>query len=247
MKKLLLALSLIIFTLVSCKKNSFPDCFKSTGEIKEEERNVGDFNTVLLNDNVNLHLSKGNENKLVVKAGKNLLEKIVTEIISDTCLEISNLNRCNWVRSYKTPVDVYLTFKNLIDIEYHSVGNIDNNDTLNIDSLAVNVREGAGNITLTVNAKKIFSNIHRGTATVKFSGNTWLLFVYSADFGLVDNGDLNARRVYLRSETGNDIYVRTQKSIAATINGIGNVYYYGNPQDVSKDGTGTGKLIHLEY
>jgi hypothetical protein len=246
MKKLVVALAIVTVTLGSCKKHPPSDCFKSTGKITEQERDIGNFNTIILNDNVNLHLSKGNENKLSIKAGKNLIKKIVTEIKDDTCLVISNLNSCNWVRSYKPPVDVYLTFKKLFDIEYHSTGNIDNNDTLNIDSLAVNVREGAGNIKLLVNAKRIYSNIHRGTATIEFSGNTWLLFVYSADFGLIDNRYLNAQRVYLRSESGNDIYVRAQKSISATINGIGNVYYYGNPQSVFSDGTGSGKLIHSE-
>ncbi len=246
MKKLFVAIAIITTTLFSCKKSTPLDCFKSTGKITEEKRNTGTFNTVILNDNVNLHLTQGNENKITVKAGKNLIKKIVTEINNDTCLEISNLNSCNWTRNYKIPVDVYLTFKELADIEYHSTGNIDNTDTLTVDSLVLNVREGAGTINLVVDSKKIYSNIHRGTATIELSGKSLLLFVYSADFGLVDNRNLKAQHVYLRSETGNNIYVNAVQLIDATINGIGNVYYYGNPQSVSRNGTGSGKLIHLE-
>ena len=243
MKKTILIFAAILIFGYGCKKSDPSDCFKSTGKVMEESRDVGFFNKIVLYDNVNLHLTQGNTNQLTVKAGKNLMKKIVTETNGDSTLKIANLNSCNFIRSYKIPVDVYLTFTNLWDIEYHSVGTVDNTDTLRLDSLQINVREGGGDIRLCVNAFKLSTNLHNGTATMECSGKTGLLFVYSGEFGLIDNRNLSAHMVYLRTKSSNDVYIRATHTLMATIMNIGNVYYYGNPSVLQKDGAGSGALI----
>ncbi len=237
----------IIIALVvagyGCKKTAPLDCFKSTGRVVEESRNTGYFNRIFLYDNVNLHLKQGNTAAVTVKAGKNLLKKIITETPGDSSLIIANRNRCNFVRSYTDSVDVYVTFTDLYDIEYHSVGTVDNTDTLFLDSLQINVREGGGNIKLCVNTFELFTNLHNGTATLSCKGRTGLLFVYSGEFGLIDNRNLEAHMVYLRSKSSNDVYIRSDYTVSATIMNIGNVWYYGNPTVIHRDGNGSGALI----
>ncbi len=245
MKKETFLLVILILLTYSCKKNSIGDCFLSTGKVIEESRNVDFFNKIILKDNVNLHLTQGEKNKLVVKAGENLIKKIITRINKDSCLEITNENRCNWMRSYKNPIDIYLTFTTLSDIEYHSVGNIDNTDTLRLDSLKINVREGAGIIKLCVDTHEFFTHIHRGTATIESFGKTGVSFVYSAGFGLVDNRNLDAGIVYMRTKSSNDVYVRVSYLLTANIGNIGNVYYFGNPSNIEKSGNGNGQIIKL--
>ncbi len=157
---------------------------------------------------MNLHLTQGSENKLIVKAGSHLMKKITTHTTADSCLEIANLNRCNWVRSYKVPIDVYLTFTDLNLLEYYSIGTVDNTDTLRLDSLKINVHEGGGVIRLCINTHELFTYIFSGTATIECSGNIGLSFVYSGGFGLIDNRNLFAKMVYLLTKSSNDVYTR---------------------------------------
>ncbi len=245
MKKGLLFLLTMVLLVSSCKKSNPADCFTSTGKVVEETRSIGPFSWILLKDNVNLHLSQGTENKLVVKAGKNLMKNIVTHTTGDSCLEIANHSSCNWVRSDAVPVNVYLTFTCLNRLEYRSVGTVDNEDTLRLDSLKINVREGGGDIFLTVNIEKLFTNIHRGTATIRCAGKVGISSVYSAGFGLIDNRNLEAKLVYLRTKSSNDVYVRATNALVASIESTGNVYYFGTPTSVALEGNGSGKLIHM--
>lgn len=245
MKKGLLFIMAMVLLAYACKKSNPADCFTSTGKVVEETRSIGPFSWIVLKDNVNLHLVQGTENKLVVKAGKNLMKNIVTYTTGDSCLEIANHSSCNWVRSYAVPIDVYLTFTCLNRLEYRSVGTVDNSDTLQLDSLKINVREGGGKILLTVNIEKLFTNIHRGTATIRCSGKVGISSVYSAGFGLIDNRNLEAKLVYLRTKSSNDVYVRATNTLVASIENIGNVYYFGNPSSVIKEGNGSGKLIPI--
>jgi len=233
---------LIVMGFSSCKKDP-GDCFKSTGEVITEDRQIEDFSIIVLNDNVDLLLTSSNSNTLTVSAGKNLMSKIITETSGDT-LTISNNNSCNWIRSYNVPIEISLPVNHLTEIIYQSIGNINCSDTIFSDSLSINVIEGAGDINILTNAYLTRANIHYGTADLKLSGNCVLSFVYSVSFGLVDNRELKASQIYARTKSSNDIYLNAQNLLSVEIGNIGNVYYKGNPE-ISLSGNGGGQLLKL--
>lgn len=71
---------LLTLLLAGCEKLPGEDCFKSTGETVIEHRSVGPFENIVLEDNINLILTQGNEEAISVRAGENLLESIITEV-----------------------------------------------------------------------------------------------------------------------------------------------------------------------
>lgn len=238
----LIFLVLVLFS--SCEKNNLGDCFKSTGEITEEVREIESFTKIIIHDNVEIVLTPSTSNLLTVSAGKNLIDKIITEQIADTLI-ISNNNSCNWVRNYSTPIKVLVPINGLSEIEYRSIGDIICTDTIFSDSLNINVREGAGTLNILTNSYLVRSNLHYGTADIKVSGRCHLSYVYSASFGLIDNRFLISNQVYVGNKSSNDIYVTAVSTIAATIEGIGNIYYFGNPPNYSFNQIGSGQLIKL--
>lgn len=242
---LVFGLSLLL-VLHSCKKVDVLDCFNSTGKITKVEREIDNFHSIALHDNVNLILKQSGKNKITVEAGSNLIPKIMTRVNEAGILEIRNENTCNWVRSYDKPVNVYLSFVKLDTLFYRSVGDVTNEDTIRMDTLVVEVKEGAGRIALTVITSKMNTNIQYGTADIVTSGFTTLGFIYLAGAGKIDNRNLITQQVYLENRSSNDIYVNSVNTLAAEINSIGNVYYKGNPPDIRLKGTGSGKLIKLE-
>jgi hypothetical protein len=243
-KRFIYILSIFILTTTSCEKYTVGDCFKSTGPIKIEERSISGFHTVLLKDNIDLVLLSSSTNSISVEAGENLLSKIKTSV-DDSVLIIENNNSCNWVRAYDSPLKAYLNFTRLDTIEYRSIGNISSTDTVFIDSLVINVREGAGEISFLVDTHMLFCNIHYGTADIKMKGITMFCSVYSASFGLVDNRGLMATQVYLNNKSSNDVYVKSNDILEVTIENIGNVYYTGSPNHISLNKIGAGELIKI--
>ncbi len=247
MKRLIrhIAVFLFLLTVFSCKKTSVTDCFKSTGKVTTEDRAITGFHTVVLHDNINLVLESSATNNLTIEAGDKLMKKIVAEV-NDSVLTISNNNSCNWVRSYDVPVTAYLNFTQLDTIEYRSIGNITSTDTIRTDNLVIDVKEGAGEIRFAVNAVFLHCNLHFGTADIKMKGHCNVCYVYSNSFGLIDNRALITDFVYLNNRSSNDVYVYAHKTLGVTIENIGNVYYTGNPFDITLDQKGTGELIKLE-
>ena len=237
---------LVVVNSLSCSDAGPADCFMSTGKIERVERAVGGFSSILLKDNINLNLRQADQNRLEVEAGSNLLPKISTSVNSEGVLEISNENSCNWVRSFNKPINVYLDFITLDTLEYRSIGDVTNVDTIRMDTIVVNVKEGAGTIALTLRAIKVYTNLHYGTADIIISGISTLSFNYLAGYGRIDNRLLVSNQVYLENKSSNDMFVNSTLTLEATINNIGNVYYLGNPTNVLESGTGSGKLIKLE-
>ncbi len=115
-----------------------------------------------------------------------------------------------------------------------------------VEDLVINVWEGAGEINFLVRAKMLFCSIHYGTADIKLRGRSDVCFVYSASFGLIDNLNLSSDNVYLNNKSSNDVYVHATNIMEVTIENIGNVYYKGNPNQVSLVQLGSGELIKID-
>jgi len=95
LKHLILAISFtMIFAFLGCGKSGI-DCFTNSGEIIIEERTVEPFDSISVNDYVNIFISKDSIDKIVVEAGKNIISGITTKI-ENRQLIIRNENTCNW-------------------------------------------------------------------------------------------------------------------------------------------------------
>jgi hypothetical protein len=240
------AVAYLLLSLISgsCEKSPLPDCFKSTGKVERETRDLEYFHGLKLYDNINLQLIPAAETSLTLEAGRNLLGKIDTYVNEDSILIIRNNNTCNWVRSYEKPINVYLRVRDLQTIEYRSIGDLSCSDTLRQDSLRIDVWEGAGTIDLGVNLKKCEANIHYGTAVIELSGITRQGYYYQLGAGQINASGLRAEQVYIRNWSSNDLFSWATKYLSAEIKGLGNVYYRGNPV-ISSSLQGQGKLLQM--
>lgn len=240
-----IAVLAFLSSLSSCDKSTSFDCFKSTGSIEKVEITVPYFHSIQLNDNVNLYLVQSNQQKLEMEAGKNLMNQIVTEVTEDSILVIRNNNTCNWVRSYDKPINVYLSLKELRNIEYRSVGDITNSDTLRADSLQIDIYEGAGNIELTLRTVVCEVNLHYGTANVVLNGLSNANIFYQLGAGKIDASNLLSGNVYLRNWSSNDMLIWATNFLSVEIKGLGNVYYKGSP-GIQSELIGEGQLIPIQ-
>lgn len=232
--------------LYSCEDANPLDCIKNTGEIVKEERAIdSNIRTVVLYDNVNLVLTQSTNQYLEIEAGKNLQKNIKIKIQHDTLI-ISNNNICNWIRDYKKEIIAYLNIGNLYNIEYRGSGDISCTNTIENDSIRLDVWEGAGKVELDINVQTNQTYLHIGTADIHLSGTCNTNLISSKSYGLVNAQHLISSYTYISSSSSNHCYVNTIHHLDARIYSIGNIYYANEPQLIKTYITGSGQVLPLE-
>lgn len=233
---------LIISLIILCSCSKPDDCVKSTGKIIEEERPLSSFSVIHVSDNVQLHLTDNGGSTIRVKAGENIISNIETKVIGNV-LFITNENKCNWLRSYKKDIIVYVGAKDIETVYNYGSANI-NSDWLNKEALFFH-HYGNGDVHLKINSKRIWMDMdHLGDFNIE--GTTHLFNATSLNLGELKAQNLLADTIWLTSDAQGHCYVRPTKIIGASIKNSGNVYYYGNPISASAARTGTGQLIKAD-
>ena len=240
MKQILLLtmLSIIVF---SCKKENMGDCFKGTGIVKKDTRILGDFDSIYVDRRLNIVLVQDSVNFAVVEAGEHLLDMIDTEI-KDGKLTLRNNNKCNWVRSYKIPVNIEVHTNNLHHIVMWGASNITNKDTLRFPKLVVEYRDASGNIDLMVDNQLTNIIQHTGAGDAVIHGKTEQLTVYMSSLAFGDYTDLQAQNVYVENRSSADCRVSGNQTFTFRLRGDGNIYYKGQGEIISEEKTGNGVI-----
>lgn len=231
--------------LVGCNKSDSV-CFSDPGEIKNELRMPdSDFRGLVLTGNIDVDLVASNQNMFEVIAGEKLLSSITTEV-TDSVLTIANEAECSFLSNADRPAKVIVYYTLLDSIIYRSNGNLTTLGEIKNANFKIDIYEGSGSIHLRLNTLQSKLNYHFGTADLTVEGTSNVNYVYHVSYGPLDARNLETGFTFLESRSANDCIVRSSIQLGATINGPGNVYYYGRPQEVTLDGSGSGKLIPME-
>ncbi len=242
MKKLTIIILLsVVFS--SCKDAC--DCFKGTGEVTTEIRSTGLVNSVDLGNNIDLVIHYDTVTKIRVTGGSHLLEKITTKN-ENGLLRIRNANKCNWVRDFAPEliVDLWVPTLSGIYIENAS-GNITFTDTLPVSDFRLDSFNSSGNYHFKLKNGMATLALHNGSSDLIAEGELGNLYLYGAGYGKMDCVKLITGNAYINNRGTNGFYLNCTNILEATINGIGNVYYTGNPAIIKKTETASGKLIQL--
>lgn len=235
-------LSIFAFVLsgIACRKENRGDCFKRTGDIITETRSVSGFDKIFVEDNVNVFITQDSVFEVKVEAGENLIPLIKTEL-TDGELRIKNDNRCNWTRSYKPQVNVYLKMPVVKYITSDGVGTIKSTNTITTPSFDYRLMN-LGDIELTVSNQEVIGHMH-GAGDIYLHGTTNHHACNIVGNGFIRASDLRTSYTWISSTTSGNVYVRASDLLQVLIHGNGDVIYYGQPSTVEYEITGTGKLI----
>jgi hypothetical protein len=213
--------------------------------VVKEQRDGGNITYIQVLDDPDVIIRQTTgERRIVVETGENLLKGIKTEISGNT-LTISNSNTCNWMRSFDIPIRVYVDVNRLDSLEYRGSGDLITEGPLTNDSIKVDIWEGSGTLNFSVDVFRSRFYIHEGTADLVVTGSSWINYLSSKAFGIADLRGLDTQFNYMYSSSPNYCYVSAVQTLAATIDNIGNVFYWGDPQ-VEAVYNSSGKLIKME-
>ncbi len=233
---------LISCLLISCQKPENRDCFKGTGEIISETRNLNAFSHIQVNDNVNVKLIPSPNSKAELIAGKNLMNNIITEVKNDTLI-IENINKCNWLRSYKKSIDINLYYSALSSIDFFGGGDIICLDTIKSSTFDLEIRNAGGNVSLILKNDTTIINLHTGPADVTAKGITNNCSAYSAGNGNLLLKDLVSSNSFVNNSGTGKISITATTYLDIQLFFIGDVIYYGHPAGFSTNKVGSGQII----
>lgn len=240
---LFLLMTLLVF---SCKKPENRTCFKLLGPETSKEIPLASFDRLDLREHVEFVLIQDSLDKVVLKGGKNLLN-LVEVNSSGGLLTIENKNRCGFLRNAKKVVVAEIHFTELINIRFTGTESLTSKGTIHTDYFTFYSRDGAGNVSLDLDAIEIDAEANHGWCSFTFTGKTQFARICAKSNSYCDvSGLLVSDSLYVASETVGDIKVNADNLLLrGYITESGNILYKGMPLGVDVLLNGTGQVRSL--
>jgi len=241
--KIVLGITFFLLMAFACSKEKSFDCLKSTGPVKNEIRSFPSISSIRVEDNVAIVLRKAMDGQIVIEAGEHLLPKISTKEEFGV-LVIRNENTCNWVRSYKVPVTVYVGLDKIKEINAFGFGSITTQGMVTSDSLNIYTwTTGDVNASLTLNRLGFIAD---DKTSIKIKGKVPYIAGRAFKNAKVDIQEVTTQYLYMINASVLDADVFSDSLVSVEILGDGFVRCKGKPGivNVSKiSGKGELKLI----
>jgi len=217
------------------------DCFKSNGHEITEIRATGSFNTVKVNNKIDLNCFMGNEYKVEVIAGEHIIGNISTKV-TDGQLNLENNNTCNFVRGYKKTVIVNVTAPFFKLVFNDGVGTVRFAENFTQDTLIVRAGN-SGDIHVNGKFNEIRTSSH-GNGDIYLNGSTNSLYVYTKGTNFLKAEKLSVKNyAFIETLSIGDCYLNADglQKLEFNIWSNGNIYYTGIPGEIKDLSNHTGK------
>ena len=240
---LTLAFSICIF---SCKKAPL-----TIGKTITESRPLDDFNKVYINDDVSVTLVKSDSCWIEITTGENLMDNITVNVdLSDSSFSIKNENTMSFLRPYDYTLHATLYFKDIVLLHSSTSGYIDTYNQLNGQNKChIVIDDASGDMDITIHdCPRIDITYTFGTSNVILHGsNNKKIYAQKHSYGILDTRDCDAENVIITNWASGDCYISASKSIKSEIYHIGDIYYKGNPEQITEfyGPIARGRLIQL--
>jgi len=233
--KIITALAAIIM-LSSCNFDSIIGQVHGNGNVETDERMVtGNFSEVKGSAGLDVYLTEGSENKIVVEADENLLEIIETDITNGR-LNITTKQNIGRSKSKK----VHVTYKKLDEIYASSGADVIGNSVIKSKKIRLDASSGS-DIEVEVFAKEVLAETSSG-ADIHVTGKATLLMASSSSGSEINAKELIVINCNADASSGANIIVNVKEKLSTEATSGGNIRYYGNPTAVSNDASRSGNV-----
>lgn len=230
--KYLMAILLCV-GVTACANGQIRKTVRGDHNVVRKERSADSFNGIKVSTGIDVYLTQGNKQSMIVEADENLHEYIITEVRNGVLHIYTDANIREAERKR-----VYVTMKEITSLTTSSAGDIIGETPVKTDDLKLSA-SSAGDIKLEVYARNIGINVS-SSGDITLSGEGDML-----DAKLSSAGDLKAYNFKVKeadisvSSAGDaDIYV-TDK-LYARASSAGDINYKGNPSNVDIHSSSAG-------
>ncbi|GGK20527.1 lipoprotein [Yeosuana aromativorans] len=232
----IIATTLLSFLLFSCNFDFNITGVQGNGNVQSENRTLNEpFNAIKASHGLDVYLTQGDEESIVIEADENLHQLIKTEV-KDNTLHIYAEKNIGHASSKK----IMVSFKDISAISSSSGSDVVSTNTISSDRLELNTSSGSDMI-LKVNTTELDCNSSSGS-DLKLSGTTQKLIADASSGSDIKAGELKAESSQVKASSGADITVNTVKELTASASSGGDITYYGNPEVVNRNDSPSGSI-----
>jgi hypothetical protein len=225
-----------IFSLKSQIKHAEENTILGNNNIVTETRNLDDFSGLDVVDFFVIEISKGPK-QLIIEAEENLIPYILTEVEKDE-LRLKMDPKAGY--KFHTKPVIKITTPELDFLNIHGSSTVSMLDSFYIPEAELNI-SGSSKSDLWLGAEQLRIGIS-GSGELKVKGAANYV-----DFGISGSGTIHseeflAKNARVRVSGSGAAHVFAMESIDANVSGSGNVYYYGNPENIISNSSGSGTI-----
>ena len=190
---------MLLFTTSSCNIGGITG-IKGSNNVVSEERDISsNFETIKVQQGINLYLTQGNSTDLKVEADDNIIDILITEVKNDELKIYFDKN------VYKAKArNVYLTTSDISKIRTSSGAHVKSENTIQTNTLNLDSSSGSS-INIYVNADEITSESSSGSS-IQIFGKT-NIFSANSSSGSSIKVTVNANEISSSSSSGANINV----------------------------------------
>lgn len=236
MKTIKIILAVVLIASLSSCQFDFHTGVNGNGNVVTEERSVtSDFTEVKGSTGLDVYLTEGTENKIVVEADENLMKLIETNI-SNGKLTIRSSKNIGRSKAKK----IHVTFVRLDNIEASSGADVIGNSMIRSEVLKLDCSSGA-DIEVEVFANELYAETSSG-ADIEVSGKTNIFYASASSGSDLDAKKLQAITCNAKASSGADITVTVNENLDAKASSGGDIRYYGNPDLANEKQSRSGSI-----
>jgi hypothetical protein len=229
---------LLMFT-TGCKKKG---CLESSGIKTIQTRPATSFSVIDVNDNINVILKQDTVESIRVEAGENLQSFITTDIQKNT-LTLSNTSSCSWMRIGTESINVYVSVKQLNNINLYGSGSISSSNTITSPDIQIDAFESPSPVHLALQTANVGLSIRYENASYTITGSTANCVIYCGQKGIMDLRNLQINTLFMDYRSIFNAYVQVKTAMDVRVQYKGNVYYKGNPSSITYAHYNEGQLL----
>lgn len=219
MKKIYFALlALLSLGEVSAQKKWVEDGNVQVREIQ------GSFSAIKVSGGILLYLSQSDEEKVAVSASDSKMVDGIRTVLEGKTLRIYYDGDKGWGKKNRN-MTVYVSFKNLDQIEASGATNVQAEDMIRVPELALRL-SGASDFAGSVDTRSLNLNLS-GASDIRIAGKASTLQITGSGASDVKGYGLEAEFCEARASGASDIRVTVTKELKANASGASSIRYKG--------------------
>ena len=206
-----------------------------------EKRNVPGFNGINVSSAIDIYLTQGNEDGIVVSASETKYRDRIKTEVKDGILTIwYDSNGLHWATGNKK-MKAYISFKNINKLSASGASDVIINGTLKASDLDIRL-SGASDMKGTLEIGKLTANIS-GASDMTVNGKVGTLQIDANGASDLKNYDLVVQNCEAQASGASDIKITVEGEVNATASGASDIYIKGNGviKKMNKSGASTIK------
>ena len=208
---------------------------RGAGDVEKKTLEIGAFHGIIVDGSMDVVLTQGPIQSVVVEAQPNIAALITTEV-KDGIWTIATS------KSFSTNKNliVHISAAMINKVEIEGSGDVNGTNVFSGDAIRLGI-DGSGGIDMAYDAKSIDASIS-GSGSIRITGSSTSLTVAVGGSGDIDARELRTVDARADISGSGDISLNATGVVDASVNGSGDIVIHGSPVDVRRDVDGSGEV-----